>query len=357
MQVRFLLGAHLWARGSVGRAPPWHGGGQGFESPRVHFIKFRNMEKPLKVAIIGAGTIGLYIADKLSEQGHYVSIFEKKSDTSKKICSGLISERIWKFIDYNPDFIKDEFNYCFVNFGSKTCKLIFSPKHYLIERDLINERLVSKLKEKGVKIFFNNFIQELPSGFDKIIACDGATSIIRTILKSEKPDIFLGGRIFLDNKKGLKDINTWSKEDGFFWAIPHRDKIEYGVMGHPNELGNDFYQFLKDQGLEFEKRDIEYAIIPQGLVVSNNNKVVFCGDSAGMTKPWSGGGVIWGLTAADILIKNFPDFEKYNREIKNFFEIKILKGKIIKKATYYIGNYFSFLIPKEWTRDNDFPLF
>ena len=34
----------LWARSSVGRAPPSHGGGQGFESPRVH------PEKPCKYA-------------------------------------------------------------------------------------------------------------------------------------------------------------------------------------------------------------------------------------------------------------------------------------------------------------------
>jgi hypothetical protein len=28
---------HDWGRSSVGRAPPLHGGGQGFESPRLHF--------------------------------------------------------------------------------------------------------------------------------------------------------------------------------------------------------------------------------------------------------------------------------------------------------------------------------
>src|SRR5918997_3430452 len=27
----------FWARSSAGRAPPSHGGGQGFKSPRVHF--------------------------------------------------------------------------------------------------------------------------------------------------------------------------------------------------------------------------------------------------------------------------------------------------------------------------------
>ena len=30
------------ARGAVGSAPPWHGGGQEFKSPRVHSIILKN---------------------------------------------------------------------------------------------------------------------------------------------------------------------------------------------------------------------------------------------------------------------------------------------------------------------------
>src|ERR1041384_1860835 len=31
-----------WGRSSVGRAPQWHCGGQGFESPRLHHTEFRD---------------------------------------------------------------------------------------------------------------------------------------------------------------------------------------------------------------------------------------------------------------------------------------------------------------------------
>ncbi len=46
----------LWARSSVGRAPPSHGGGQGFKSPRVHsvflFICSKNTENTKKPRIV-----------------------------------------------------------------------------------------------------------------------------------------------------------------------------------------------------------------------------------------------------------------------------------------------------------------
>jgi len=100
--------------------------------------------------------------------------------------------------------------------------------------------------------------------------------------------------------------------------------------------------------------DIISAFIPQGLSLSSSSSTTVCGDAAGLTKPWSGGGVVWGLIAANILLKNFPDFVKYRRSLKAFFVPRILFSKIVTIIVYFVGFRFSFLIPKKVRVENDF---
>ena len=74
----------------------------------------------------------------------------------------------------------------------------------------------------------------------------------------------------------------------------------------------------------------------------------------GLTKPWSGGGVIWSLFAANILLKNFPDFIKYQKEVKKFFLPKIILSKIAKKLVYFFGFKIPWLLPKNFKIEGDF---
>ena len=62
----------------------------------------------MKVAIIGAGICGLYLALKLSESGSEVTVFEKKEKIGKEVCSGLVSERILDFIPESQKLIQGD---------------------------------------------------------------------------------------------------------------------------------------------------------------------------------------------------------------------------------------------------------
>ncbi len=320
----------------------------------------------VKIAIIGGGLIGLYLASKLSKQGHSVSVFDKKSekDLGKKVCSALFSERIKNFIPQASDCIKNEINGCVINFPKKKVKLNFNPKHLIIDREKLSALLVKEAKNNLVQIIYEQELKELPAGFDFIIGCDGAGSIVRRLLGLPNPKIMIGAQIFIEKADKSNYVSTYPTNSGFSWKIPIGDCVEYGIMGDPKNIEKEFADFLKQQQVE-KPRTIFSAAIPQprlflrdaGLILGSEENIILCGDACGLTKPWSGGGVIWGLTQADILLNTFPNFEEYRKQVVKKFRIPILKGQISKKLVYFAGNYFSMIIPSKLTYDNDFPCF
>jgi flavin-dependent dehydrogenase/GrpB-like predicted nucleotidyltransferase (UPF0157 family) len=332
---------------------------------KVEFIN-SILSKNFKIAIIGGGLVGLYLAWKLSEQGHNVSVFDRKSEEEigKKVCSALFSERIKDFIPQAGSCVKNEINGCVINFPKKKIKLNFNPKHLVVDREKLSSILVGLAKQSGTQIFFGEEMDRMPSGFDYIIGCDGAASITRRMLKLSNPAIALGAQIFMSKTDDSDYVATHPTETGFCWKIPTGDCVEYGIMGGPGDIEKEFADFLKQQQVENYGK-IMSAAIPQpkftlkdaGLIFPKEKNITLCGDASGLTKPWSGGGVIWGLTQANILLRTFPDFEEYRKQTVKKFRLPILKGQISKTLVHFIGNNFSYLLPSEIAYDNDFPSF
>lgn len=147
-------------------------------------------------------------------------------------------------------------------------------------------------------------------------------------------------------------IETWPTKAGFIWRIPRGTETEYGIIEELSAAKSLFDNFLKKKNLYLEK--INSAIIPQGLIIPSKEKITLCGDAAGLTKPWSGGGVVWGLLASDLLLKNFPDFLKYKNITKKFFLPKIIFSKILIKIIYFLGNNIPWILPREFKVEGDF---
>ncbi len=310
-----------------------------------------------KIAIIGAGVIGLYLAWKLSKAGHKVTVFEKNEKVGQKPCSGLISERIKNFVPFNGSIIENKINSCLIHFSGKDIELRFKPVSFAIKRQKLDKHLYNLAQESEVKILLSHPIEEIPSGFDRVIGCDGSLSKVRELLSLPKPLFKLGLQVFLPIKDFSNQVEIWPIKQGFFWRIPRGKNIEYGLIGNPKTANQEFESLffnVTGQNLITAGKK-ELALIPQALIIPDNRNVTLCGDAMGLTKPWSGGGVIWGLTAAEILLKYFPDFGKYHREVKKFFGLKILKGKLTTNLVYFLGNNFSWFLPSEISRDNDFP--
>ena len=313
----------------------------------------KNQSK-LKVAIIGAGIIGLYLGWKLSKKGHQVTIFEKRGKIGKEACSGLFSERLLNFIPESQGLVQNQIESTLIHFPKKTIKVNFS-KRFLVVNHSELDRLVADLATKaGAKIVLNSPISVLPAGFDRIIGCDGANSVVRKNLGLRDMKCRLGTLGFLPEKNYANYVETWPVPAGFLWKIPRGQETEYGIIAKPDLAPKIWEDFLKKRNLQLPKTDS--ALIPQGFSIPKNNSVTLAGDAAGLTKPWSGGGVIWGLLGAEILLRTFPDFLKYRSAMQKYFGLKIIFSKTATKMVYFLGFKTSWILPKNIKIESDFLL-
>jgi len=308
--------------------------------------------KSQKVAIIGAGICGLYLSQKLSEKGFEITIFEKKKKIGKHACSGLFSQKILSFIPESKRIIQNKIKYALLHFPKKTIRLDFSEDFLVMDHYKLDELVASLINKEKVKIVLNKRIDSFPEGFDRIIGCDGAHSQTRKLLRIRDCSYRIGIQGFIDKEDFSDFVEVWPTKEGFIWKIPRGKRIEYGIIENTQKAKILFDQFLEKNNIQL--KEIISAFIPQGLKVSFNDKITLCGDAAGLTKPWSGGGVIWGLIAADFLLKNFPNLVKYKMALKRFFLPRIFLSMIATKIVYFVGFHFSFLIPGKIKVENDF---
>lgn len=315
---------------------------------------------PQKILIVGAGIVGLYLAWQLSLKGHKVFVCEKRSKEGswKKSCSTLVSERIRDFIPMDDSFIENKISGCLINFPKKTVRLDFRPIHLVLSRPAVLSRLLELAQKEGAEVSFEKDIKKTPEGFDKIIGCDGALSKVRENFGLSNPRFRLGIQFFQKGKDGSDFVETWPTKNGFCWRIPRGEETEWGMLEDPETALARFKEFLKNKDIPFGDGQGSFpaALVPSGLVLPKDKNITLCGDAAGLAKPWSGGGLIWGLKAASILLETFPDFEAYSRKTKRFFTFRIIKGRIADTAVHFLGKRLPFLLPDKIKYDNDFPV-
>ena len=308
----------------------------------------------MRIGIVGCSINGGYLAYRLAREGYDVTVFERKTEIGNKPCSGLISERLWKFIPKNENLIENEIEFVKIHFPQKTVSVKFRQKMFANNRHDLDGYVSKLAKEAGANILINAPVENIDIKnakifscgkefqFDRIVGCDGSQSVVRKFLKLPEPKYRIGMYVYTAEKGSENFVDVWPTDSGFFWKIPRTDHAEWGLIDDTKTSARVFMKFLDEQKIKKEK--IYSTLIPEGPIVSGSSKIVLCGDAAGLTKPWSGGGIIWGMTAADNLVKNISNLELYNNFVEKFFGRKILLSRVQTRLATKFGKF----LPKKF---------
>ncbi len=324
----------------------------------------------MRVGIIGAGPIGSYLGQKLSESGEEVFIFEKKRSVGKEACSGLISSRLWDHVPKKKLLIENKINYSVLHFKNKSVKINFNPEMHVVSRTKLDKYFVKRAEKSGARIFKNHELRRVfhfknhrPQisvqnkrktkvfEFDRLIGCDGSDSSVRKQMKLSQPKMRTGIIVYKNKRDKSNFVDIWPTNNGFTWRLPRGKKTEYGILEDIHNAKREFNKFSRKN--KVSRKKLISSLVPQGLITSGSNNVALCGDAAGLTKPWSGGGIIWGLRAADMLVESFPNIQRYNRKLNKTFSPRIFYSKLVEKLIKFTANNIHQLIPKELTIDSD----
>ena len=272
--------------------------------------------------IIGAGPVGSYLASLCSANMN-VLVLEQKMVPGNKACSGLVSHRIKeilpkKIIDARG-VIQHSVKGARIHIFGQVIELRKKETAaYVINRDLLDKKLSEYAESCGCEIKFQTRAEKISVLKDSVelktskgvfesqmvAGCDGANSVAARYIGAKPAELLNGLILYVDKEDRSDYVEMWfdraKASSGFFWKIPRGSKTEYGAMGK----GINFSALEKFFGLENKKIVKKSAApIPIGLVRTFSDRLLLAGDSACQTKPWSGGGVTYGLLAARIASK------------------------------------------------------
>ncbi|WP_415383111.1 geranylgeranyl reductase family protein [Halosimplex sp. TS25] len=305
--------------------------------------------------VVGCGPAGSRFARRAAERGRDVLAFEQGEIGKPLACSGHVSTDIW---DYTPEGARDRLLQNVVygarfhlggprgdppgdprrnghaasvadgdartsSADARTTTYPFYKDEQVsnvIDRVGLDKELADAAREAGADVRENHTVVGVeerpdrvrvevkgPDGVEThearmVAGCDGPKSRVRRELDMPEPDELLHGVLGFsdeDDDTDFVDVHL-TVPDFFAWRIPRGDAgVEYGLATPPSaDVRERFDRFTADYGVETDHRCS--GLIPVGPPESVTSERAFLiGDAAAQTKPFTGGGILYGMTAAN----------------------------------------------------------
>lgn len=310
------------------------------------------------IVVVGAGPVGSHLAKSMAEKGLDVVVLERSEEVGRPLaCSGHVSPDIKNFLseDEFNDILQNKIKEAVFHSGGKQYSFYSDEVvSYVIDRVELDKKKALQAREAGAELKLGETVEKVDEKDDKVVVetekdsyeasvvagCDGASSTVRDEAGLEDPDHFYQGILcFTDEEDDSDNVDVLLETPEFFgWRIPRGDSVEYGV-GVPR--GEDPMKWLEKVTEKFDidendRRDMCAGAIPiRPPEKVSTDRVFLVGDSAGQTKPFTGGGILYGMRCADKAVETIdiedPDMELYEEAWRNELSKDIFLGGFIEK--------------------------
>lgn len=281
--------------------------------------------------VVGAGPPGSRFAYQTARAGHDVLLLEKGTIGEPLACSGHVSTDIWGYLpeEAQTELLQNEISGARFHTGSANSRAYPFYKDetisHVIDRVQLDKQLAQRAQDAGADVRESHNVTnvvEYESHVDVtavtgrgqsetfsahlVAGCDGPTSRVRRAAELPEPDELLHGVLaFSDEVDAGNYVDVHLTAPSFFaWRIPRGDAgVEYGVAAPPSTGVSELFTDLTS-AYNVTSTHRCSGTIPIGPPESvTTDRIFLIGDAAAQTKPFTGGGILYSLTAADIAAK------------------------------------------------------
>ena len=276
--------------------------------------------------VVGAGPAGARFARSAAERGRDVLVLEQGEIGKPLACSGHVSLDVWEYV---PDDARDRLfqndirgaRFHLGGAGSRAYPFHRDdPISNAVDRVALDRTLARAAADAGADVRDGHTVTAVEEGRDGVtvtargpdgterfdarlvVGADGPRSRVRDECGLPEPDEFLHGVLGFDPDPDDEDfVDVHLTVPGFFaWRIPRGEAgVEYGLAVSPGDDPNGRFDRLVD-GYDAAIDRRCSGLIPVGPPPRVTGKrSLLVGDAAGQTKPFTGGGILYGMRAAD----------------------------------------------------------
>lgn len=328
--------------------------------------------------VVGSSAVGGVCAKQLAARGVETLVLEEHFKAGKfHKCSGIMSKKGLESLGVRlAECTLNKVRGARFFAGRQETKVESSQEQALvIDRQQFDEQCAREAQEAGARFEFNSFVTSISQngGFKLsasngknysskvLVGCDGAASAVARLLgfpKLEQRDFVLAwegeySRASFPEKHLVHVYFDQSLFNGFFaWAIPvneERVRVGFATRDFPSarQAKNKFLETppLKEVlrgGRACCERDFNYVIPLKVRQKTQLGNALLCGDSAGMVKSTTGGGVVFGGKCAQIAAEEIHLHLREGKKLDFDAAWRREYGRVLK-AHYYLRKTYNLM--------------